>query len=118
MSDTPTQHAIDYIEFTMSDLAAAKTFYGSAFGWEFTDYGPEYVGIKGEPREMGGFAKGEPVPGGVLVVLYSANLDETLGAVRKAGGKITKEPFRFPGGRRFHFADPSGNELAVWTQGE
>ena len=67
---------------------------------------------------MGGFAKGEPVPGGVLVVLYSAILDETLDAVRKAGGKITKEPFRFPGGRRFHFADPSGNELAVWTQGE
>lgn len=112
-----TQHAIDYIEFTVKDVAAAKEFYGSAFDWEFTDYGPGYAGIKGEHREMGGFAQGETVPGGVLVVLFSANLEDTLAAVRKAGGTISKEPFGFPGGRRFHFTDPSGNELAVWTPG-
>ena len=99
----------------MKDVAAAKEFYGSAFDWEFTDYGPGYAGIKGEHREMGGFAQGDTVPGGVLVVLFSENLEDTLAAVRKAGGKISKEPFAFPGGRRFHFADPSGNELAVWT---
>jgi predicted enzyme related to lactoylglutathione lyase len=115
-NETPhTQHAIDYIEFTVHDLGVAKEFYAKAFDWQFTDYGPEYVGIKGEHRDMGGFAKGETKPGGVLVILFSEQLDETLAAVRNAGGNITKEPFAFPGGRRFHFADPSGNELAVWT---
>ena len=109
------QHAIDYIEFTVPDIAVAKEFYGRVFGWQFNDYGPGYAGIKGEHREMGGFAKGETAPGGALVVLFSEQLDDTLTAVRSAGGRIIKEPFAFPGGRRFHFADPSGNELAVWT---
>jgi hypothetical protein len=109
-------HAIDYIEFTVRDIAAAKRFYAAAFGWQFTDYGPGYAGIRGDEREVGGLAQADEVKkGGPLVVLYSRELDATVAAVRSAGGKIVKKPFAFPGGRRFHFEDPSGNELAVWS---
>jgi predicted enzyme related to lactoylglutathione lyase len=111
-----THHAIDYIEISVRDLAAGKRFYGAAFGWQFNDYGPAYAGIRGAEREMGGLAQADNVAtGGPLVVLYSLDLDATLAAVRAAGGEISKKPFTFPGGRRFHFRDPSGNELAVWS---
>ena len=110
-------HGIDYIEITVTDVAEAKRFYGAAFSWTFNDYGPDYAGIQGPAREVGGLRRDEDVrPGGPLVVLYSRTLDETLAKVKKAGGHIVKEPFTFPGGRRFHFADPSGNELAVWSE--
>ena len=118
MSDeaTHTHHAIDYIEISVRNLAAAKRFYAIAFGWEFNDYGPAYAGIRGADREMGGLAEAADVKtGGPLVVLYSRDLDATLAAVRSAGGEIRRQPFTFPGGRRFHFSDPSGNELAVWS---
>lgn len=109
-------HAIDYIEITVTDVAEAKRFYGAAFGWAFNDYGPDYAGIQGQGREVGGFRKDAKVrKGGPLVVLYSRTLDDTMAKVKKAGGRIVKEPFSFPGGRRFHFSDPSGNELAVWS---
>lgn len=112
-----THHAIDYIELTVTDLAAAKRFYGAAFGWSFADYGPEYAGIQGVAREQGGLRLGtEVAPGGPLVILYSRDLDASLESVRAAGGRIVQEPFAFPGGRRFQFADPSGNELAVWSE--
>ena len=111
-------HAIDYVEFQVTDMAAAKRFYGEAFGWEFTDYGPGYVGIQGEGKEQGGFTLAEQVTtGGPLIVLYSEDLQKTLAAVQDAGGTITKEVFSFPGGSRFEFSDPSGNQLAVWTTG-
>ena len=114
---TDRHHVIDYIEITVRDMAAAKAFYTAAFGWQFKDYGPGYSGIQGVEREMGGLAQGDEVTtGGPLVILYSEDLDATLAAVRLAGGAITTEPFDFPGGRRFHFTDPSGNQLAVWTQ--
>lgn len=109
-------HAIDYIELAVTDVAAAKRFYASAFGWTFNDYGPDYAGIQGNGREVGGFRKEDAVRvGGPLVVLYSTDLDATLAKVREAGGRIVQDPFPFPGGRRFHFADPSGNELGVWA---
>jgi len=112
-----THHAIDYVEFTVRDLGAAKRFYAAAFGWQFNDYGPEYAGIKGRDCEVGGLHQTPQVrTGGPLVVLYSKDLDESLEAVRAAGGKIVREPFDFPGGRRFQFTDPSGNELGVWSQ--
>lgn len=118
MTETPTQHthhAIDYIEFTVTDLARAKEFYGKAFGWQFNDYGPGYAGIQGAEREVGGMAQGEVVSkGGPLVVLYSSNLEATLAAILEAGGTLSKPIFEFPGGKRFHFQDPSSNELAVW----
>jgi predicted enzyme related to lactoylglutathione lyase len=112
-------HRIDYVEFTVTDLATAKAFYGAAFGWEFTDYGDAYVGIRGGPegREAGGFALGDRRGGGgPLVILYSDDIDTSARAVVAAGGTITREVFEFPGGRRFHAADPFGNELAVWTE--
>ena len=110
-------HAIDYIEISVTDLNASKRFYGEAFGWRFTDYAPTYAGIAGKDREMGGLTVVDEVRGGgPLVVLFSADLDATLDAVKAAGGRVLKEPFEFPGGRRFHFADPSGNELAVWAE--
>src|SRR5690606_26803646 len=106
----------DYVEITVTDVAAAKRFYGEAFGWRFNDYGPDYAGIQGEGREVGGFRRDDAVrPGGPLVVLYSDDLERTLARVRGAGGRVVAEPYAFPGGRRFHFADPSGNELAVWS---
>lgn len=109
-------HAIDYVEFAVTDLADAKRFYAAAFGWAFNDYGPAYVGIRSGDGEAGGFRL-EPavLPGGPLVILYSDDLVASLDAVRNAGGVITVQPFDFPGGRRFQFRDPSGNELAVWT---
>ena len=111
-----THHTIDYIEFNVRDLAAAKRFYTKAFGWEFTDYGPDYAGIQGRGGEVGGLRRTDTVrAGGPLVVLYSDDLTASVAAVKSAGGKITKAPFEFPGGRRFHFTDPSGNELAVWS---
>lgn len=110
-------HAIDYIEFTVSDLDKAKTFYSSAFGWKFNDYGPGYADIQKEDGEIGGLCLGSKVnTGGPLVILYSHDLANSLAQVINAGGKITKEPFAFPGGRRFHLTDPSGNELAVWSE--
>jgi uncharacterized protein len=109
-------HAIDYIEITVSDVADAKRFYTAAFGWKLTDYGPDYVGIAGDGREMGGLCKGTVTRGGPLVVMFSTNLDATLAAVKRAGGTIVKDPFAFPGGRRFQFTDPAGNELAVWAE--
>lgn len=115
-----THHAIDYIEIPVTDLARAKRFYGEAFGWDFNDYGDEYVGIRkpgGAPdEEAGGFRPVDSVtPGGVLVILYSDDLEASLERVRRAGGELTAEPFPFPGGRRFHFRDPDGHELAVWS---
>jgi predicted enzyme related to lactoylglutathione lyase len=111
-----THHAIDYLEFTVRDLAAAKRFYANAFGWKFTDYGPTYAGIQGADREIGGlYETNEVRTAGPLVILYSDDLDASVASVVAAGGSILKEPYPFPGGKRFHFADPSGNELAVWS---
>lgn len=98
-------------------MAESKRFYAAAFGWEFNDYGPDYAGIRKGGGEAGGFRlESKVTTGGPLVVLYSENLDETLTKVRQAGGRISTEPFDFPGGRRFHFLDPSGNELAVYAE--
>jgi pimeloyl-ACP methyl ester carboxylesterase/predicted enzyme related to lactoylglutathione lyase len=112
-------HAIDYIELAVTDMAEARRFYAAAFGWEFNEYGPEYTGIKkkqGEGEVGGMRLESEVTTGGPLVILYSAELDASFEQVKEAGGRITKEPFSFPGGRRFQFLDPSGNELAVWSE--
>ncbi|MFQ5505251.1 MAG: VOC family protein, partial [Planctomycetota bacterium] len=110
-------HSINYHELAVADLAAAKHFYASAFGWTFNDYGPDYAGIRdGGDIEVGGIRQ-EPgsEQAAPLLVLYSADLEASLAAVQAAGGRIVKEPFSFPGGRRFHFTDLAGNELAVWS---
>lgn len=116
-SDSHTHHAIDYVEFSVTDMAESKRFYQEAFGWAFNDYGPDYAGIRKPGGEAGGFRlTTEVTTGGPLVILYSGDLDQTLARVRQAGGRIVEEPFDFPGGRRFHFRDPNGNELAVWSE--
>lgn len=108
-------HAVNYIEFPAADLPAVKDFYAKAFGWKFTDYGPEYTAFNDGALD-GGFTKGA-VSGesGPLVILYSEDLPASLESVKKCGGTITKSIYEFPGGRRFHFADPAGNHLAVWS---
>jgi predicted enzyme related to lactoylglutathione lyase len=121
MADTSASrhHTFDYVELAAPDLAAGKAFYGDAFGWTFTDYGPAYAGINrpGGDGEMGGLNPERPAgPGLPLVVVYSDDLDATLEAVRAGGATIDEEPFEFPGGRRFHFTDPAGNSLAVWSR--
>lgn len=115
---TNTHHAIDYIEFTVADLAAARGFHEQAFGWQFNEYGPAYAGIRNPSGdgEVGGLnGTGQDGPRGPLVLLYSDDLDASVAAVRAAGGVITQGPYQFPGGRRFHFTDPSGTELGVWA---
>jgi len=106
---------VDYIEFPATDVAATKAFYSRVFGWKFTDYGPDYICFE-DGRLAGGFWKvPEVCAGGPLVVIYALNLASIEAAVREAGGTIVKETFEFPGGRRFHFTDPNGNELAIWS---
>jgi hypothetical protein len=113
--EKPNDRRIDYIEFYASDLARTKAFYTAAFGWKFTDYGPSYVAFA-DGRMNGGFWK-EARPGaGPLVILYAADLAAAEEKIRAAGGRIVKPAYAFPGGRRFHFADPNGNELAVWSE--
>lgn len=110
---------INYVEIPSRDIEATKAFFTSAFGWSFVDYGPKYVAIENAGLD-GGFFKSDKVVstdnGSVLVVLYSSDLEATLENVRSAGGKVVQDIFSFPGGRRFHFSDPTGNEYAVWSE--
>jgi len=115
----PQDRCINYIEFNVADITASKDFYGKAFGWTFTDFGPDYCEFT-DGHMKGGFdatGPGGPVTtGGPLVVLYGTDLAEILDRIEAAGGKIVKPIFAFPGGKRFHFTDPDGYELAVWSE--
>lgn len=116
MQEKSNDGRMDYIEFPAADIARTKVFYGEVFGWMFTDYGPDYTSFA-DGRIAGGFSKERHVTqGGPLVVIYARDLAATEQAVRTAGGTISVETFPFPGGRRFHFIDPNGNELAVWSE--
>jgi predicted enzyme related to lactoylglutathione lyase len=115
MSQAGQDRRIDYVEFAATEIEATKRFYSAVFGWEFTDYGPDYTSFH-DGRLAGGFARVEKTgASGPLVVIYATDLEAMLASVNSAGGEITKEIFSFPGGRRFHFNDPNGNELAVWS---
>lgn len=105
---------VQYIEFLSDDISRAKEFYTKSFGWKFIDYGPDYTAFEGEYVD-GGFTTGQAVKGTVLVILYSNDIETTQQKVIAAGGAIVKDIFSFPGGRRFHFTDPDGYELAVWS---
>ena len=114
-SDTRTEGRIDYVELVVADIDRSKRFYGEAFGWTFTDYGPGYCEFS-DGRLTGGFTTdGTIAPGGPLVILYAGDLEGMQARVEKAGGRIVAPIFAFPGGRRFHFADPDGYELSVWS---
>ncbi|MCB0168840.1 MAG: VOC family protein [Anaerolineae bacterium] len=112
---------IDYVEFPAKDIEATKAFFKKAFGWEFVDYGPEYTSFSNEGLN-GGFFKSElvvsPRKGSALIVFYSESLEQTQSKIEDAGGLIVEPIFSFPGGRRFHFTDPNGNEYAVWSDKE
>lgn len=111
-------HAINYVEFPARDIEATKHFFTTVFGWQFIDYGPDYSAFSGQGLD-GGFFRADrqaaTAAGSALLVIYSTALPETLAQVEAAGGVIVRPIFVFPGGRRFHFTEPSGNELAVWS---
>ncbi|HEX4666697.1 MAG TPA: VOC family protein [Chthoniobacterales bacterium] len=110
---------IDYIEFQAADPGATRNFFEQLFGWKFTDYGPDYTSFE-DGRIAGGFARSEKrstiASGGILVVFYHPRLEEMRQKVTDLGGRITADIFSFPGGRRFHFTEPSGNECAIWSE--
>ena len=115
MNQSEQDRRIDYIEFAVTDIAEAKAFYSTVFGWSFTDYGPEYSSFH-DGRLGGGFQQvGLVERGGPLVVLYATDLEGIEDKVKSNGGRIVRDTFEFPGGRRFHFTDPAGYELAVWS---
>ncbi len=117
MSQAPT---INYLEFPARDLSATKAFFNSVFDWQFIDYGPEYCAFDKAAGLDGGFylstQQARVDTGSVLVVFHSDNLEGTQAKVEQAGGEINQAIFDFPGGRRFHFLDPNGNEFAVWSE--
>ncbi|MGW8247314.1 MAG: VOC family protein [Acidiferrobacterales bacterium] len=114
----PIDKKVDYIELPARDLDAAQAFYEAVFNWHFTDYGPDYRAFT-DGKVDGGFYRSDKhslsETGAALVIFYAANLESVQDAILAAGGKILKEIFDFPGGRRFQFTDPNGNELAVWS---
>ncbi len=111
---TRTNNHIDYVELAAEDLGVVKKFYSEVFGWEFQDWGPDYISFSSAGLE-GGFRGGEtPIAGSSLIILYAEDLDASEQRVAAAGGEIT-EHHEFPGGKRFHFRDPAGNVLGVWT---
>ena len=109
---------INYVEFPSKDIPATKAFFEQAFGWSFVDYGPEYTAFSNEGVD-GGFFKSEQQSltsnGAALIIFFSDDLESTQTKVENAGGTVIRPIFSFPGGRRFHFTEPSGNEFAVWS---
>lgn len=109
---------IDYIEFPAADFDAVQAFYEKAFAWKFTDYGPEYRAFT-DGKLDGGFRQADVTSttanGSALVILFAKDLEATRDIVASSGGAIVQDIFSFPGGRRFQFTDPHGNELAVWS---
>jgi predicted enzyme related to lactoylglutathione lyase len=121
MSQTGQHNAINYVEFTTTDVAGTKRFYEKVFGWNFQDWGPDYISFdKASAGIDGGFRQGsrhEKLPDNApLIVLYSKELKATETAIKSAGGNIVVPTFEFPGGHRFHFSDGAGNVLAVWSE--
>ena len=114
----PNQEKINYLEIPARDLSATKSFFTAVFGWSFTDYGPEYTAFSDQGID-GGFFQSNNImstdSGSALIVFYSETLEHTQSRIEQANGKINKAIFSFPGGRRFHFTDPNGNEFAVWS---
>jgi predicted enzyme related to lactoylglutathione lyase len=109
------ENKIDYIELPATDIASTQEFYTTVFGWKFEDYGPEYTSFF-DGRLSGGFATAYRTPSrSMFVVIYASDLASMQAKIVAAGGAITKDTFSFPGGKRFHFTDPNGNELAVWS---
>ncbi len=112
------ENQINYVEMPSTDLTATKSFFTAMFGWEFQDWGPDYCSFN-DGRLDGGFFRSDKVAsteqGSALIVFYANDLEASAERVKANGGSIVKDIFSFPGGRRFHFADPTGNEFAIWS---
>ena len=114
----PEHEKINYVEFPAKDIKATKAFFSTVFSWSFIDYGSDYAAFSNEGIDGGFFTSDQAAStqaGSALIVFYSKDLDTTLAKIEEAGGKIVKPIFSFPGGQRFHFTEPSGNEFAVWS---
>lgn len=112
---------LNYVEFPAKDIPATKVFFENVFGWSFVDYGPDYTAFTEQGIDGGFYASDKSSTtenGSALLVLLSDNLEKVQAEIETAGGKIVQAIFEFPGGRRFHFIEPSGNELAVWCKTE
>ena len=111
------ENRIDYIEIPVTDPARARDFFAELMGWEFHDWGPDYISFK-DGRLDGGFRRCEEAPprNGVLLVFFSEDLERDRARVVELGATISQDIFEFPGGRRFHFVDPLGNEYAIWAE--
>lgn len=112
-------HKINYVEFPSADMDQTKSFFAKAFGWHFTDYGHEYTAFDGAGLDGGFFKSGQAsktADGAALIVFFSENLEESQKIIEEAGGTIVTPIFSFPGGRRLHFAEPMGNEFAIWSE--
>ena len=109
---------INYVEFPAKNIPVTKAFFSTIFDWKFEDFGSDYTAFSNEGLD-GGFYKSDLVAatekGSALIVFYSKELEKTQEKIKEAGGSIVKSIFSFPGGRRFHFSDPNGNEYAVWS---
>lgn len=110
----PETYQIDYLEFPSTSGARSREFFGAAFGWRFTDFGPFYTGIDDAGIEAGIDSDADRVSA-PLAIIRAIDIDEAERRVLAAGGLITRPQFDFPGGRRFHFREPGGNEMAVWV---
>ncbi len=110
---------LNYVEFPAVDIPATRRFFQQAFGWTFENFGPDYCAFSDQGLD-GGFYRANLTAvsekGSALLVFYSRDLEATLSKIELAGGIINKPIFAFPGGRRFHFIEPSGNEFAVWSK--
>lgn len=112
------ERRLDYVEFASTDPAASRAFFSQVFGWSFVDYGPDYTAFD-DGRLQGGFFRGSPgtsAAGAALLVIYADDLAPVAEAVAAHGGQVVKPVFSFPGGSRFQFVEPGGNELAVWSE--
>ena len=115
----PKHESINYIEYPATDLAASKRFFERVFGWQFVDYGTDYSAFSESGLDGGFYRSGlasTTAKGSGLIVFYSAHIEQTQTKIEQFGGEINKALFNFPGGRRFHFIEPSGNEFAVWSE--
>jgi predicted enzyme related to lactoylglutathione lyase len=109
------ENRIDYVEIPVADLPRARAFFEAMFGWEFQEWGDDYLGFN-DGRLDGGMCKADAPARGALLVFYSDDLERDVARVQELGGTISQEIFSFPGGRRFHFLDPAGTEFAIWSE--
>lgn len=116
---TTVNNTINYLELPTNDIEGSKNFFNQVFGWEFVDYGPEYTCFTNAGISGGFYTSGQHFclsQGSPLLVIYHQDLSTVISKITLAGGAITKPTFSFPGGKRFHFTEPCGNEYAVWSE--